>query len=59
MVDFLCCDLPYVIDRSYNKSGSNTMIFIGNKTPNQWGFCSEDDTLLCSLERVLDDAMYL
>ena len=35
----------------------STMIFTSNKTPNQWGeYFSEDDTLLCSLDRVFDDA---
>lgn len=46
-----------MIDRRYNKEGPNTMIFTSNKTPNQWGeFFREDDTLLCSLDRVFDDA---
>lgn len=46
-----------VIDRRYNKDGPCTMIFTSNKTPNQWGeYFSEDDTLLCSLDRVFDDA---
>lgn len=46
-----------VIDRRYNKDGPSTMIFTSNKTPNQWGeYFSEDDTLLCSLDRVFDDA---
>lgn len=46
-----------VIDRRYNKEGPSTMIFTSNKTPNQWGeFFREEDTLLCSLDRVFDDA---
>ena len=46
-----------VIDRRYNKDGPSTMIFTSNKTPNQWGeYFSEDDTLICSLDRVFDDA---
>ncbi|MGN0363408.1 MAG: ATP-binding protein [Bilifractor sp.] len=47
-----------VVDRRYNKEGPSTMIFTSNKTPDEWGeFFSEDDTLLCSLDRIFDDAV--
>lgn len=46
-----------MIDRRYNKDGPCTMIFTSNKSPAQWReFFSEDDTLLCSLDRIFDDA---
>ena len=47
-----------VIDRRYNKEGPNNMIFTSNKTPDKWGeFFGEDSSLLCSLDRIFDDAM--
>lgn len=46
-----------MIDRRYNKDGPCTMIFTSNKSPARWReFFSEDDTLLCSLDRIFDDA---
>lgn len=46
-----------LIDRRYNKEGPNTMIFTSNKLPSEWGeYFNEDDTLLCSLDRIFDDA---
>jgi DNA replication protein DnaC len=46
-----------VIDRRYNKEGPNTMIFTSNKGPDKWGeFFSEDDTLLCAMDRIFDEA---
>ncbi len=46
-----------VIDRRYTKEGPNTTIFTSNKQPDQWQeFFSEDDTLLCTLDRVFDRA---
>lgn len=46
-----------IIDRRYNKEGTNTMIFTSNKTPDKWGeFFSEDSSLLCALDRIFDDA---
>ena len=46
-----------VIDRRYNKDGPNTMIFTSNKGPDKWGeFFSEDDTLLCAMDRIFDEA---
>lgn len=46
-----------VIDRRYNKEGPNTMIFTSNKGPDKWGeFFGEDDTLLCAMDRIFDEA---
>ena len=47
-----------LIDRRYNKEGPYTMIFTSNKQPSQWkqNF-SEDDSLLCALDRIFDDAL--
>lgn len=46
-----------VIDRRYNKEGPNTMIMTSNKTPDQWKeYFNEDDTLLCTLDRIFDNA---
>ena len=46
-----------LIDRRYNKEGSFNMIFTSNKNPALW--CEdfeEDATLLCTLDRIFDDA---
>lgn len=46
-----------VIDRRYSKEGPNTIIFTSNKTPSHWReYFSEDDDLLCALDRAFDDA---
>ena len=47
-----------LVDRRYNKEGPYTMIFTSNKQPSQWkqNF-NEDDSLLCALDRIFDDAM--
>ena len=46
-----------MVDRRYNKEGSNTMIFTSNITPSEWGeFFSEDSSLLCALDRIFDNA---
>lgn len=46
-----------IIDRRYNKEGSNCIIFTSNTSPNQWRqFFSEEDSLLCSLDRLFDNA---
>ena len=47
-----------LVDRRYNKEGPYTMIFTSNKQPSQWkqNFC-EDDSLLCALDRIFDDAL--
>lgn len=46
-----------LIDRRYNKEGYFNMIFTSNKNPSLWreNF-SEDDTLLCALDRIFDEA---
>ncbi|WP_229778524.1 ATP-binding protein, partial [Acidaminococcus fermentans] len=42
----------------YNKGGYYNMIFTSNKTPSEWRECfNEDDALLCSLDRIFDDAV--
>lgn len=47
-----------LVDRRYNKEGCNNMIFTSNKEPSSWreNF-SEDNALLCTLDRIFDDAM--
>ena len=46
-----------IIDRRENKEGPNCIIFTSNKSPNEWKtFFEEDDSLLCSLDRVFDRA---
>lgn len=46
-----------LIDRRYNKEGSFNIIFTSNKHPSQWrSNFSEDDSLLCALDRIFDDA---
>ena len=47
-----------LVDRRYNKEGPYTMIFTSNKQPSQWkqNF-NEDDSLLCALDRIFDDAL--
>lgn len=46
-----------LVDRRYNKDCPNTMIFTSNISPDKWGeFFSEDSTLLCTLDRIFDDA---
>ena len=47
-----------LIDRRYNKEGCNNMIFTSNKEPSSWkeNF-NEDNALLCTLDRIFDDAM--
>ena len=47
-----------VIDRRYSKEGPNTMIFTSNFTPDKWKeFFNEDSSLLCSIDRIFDDAI--
>lgn len=46
-----------IVDRRYAKDGPNTMICTSNLGPDKWGeFFSEDSSLLCSLDRIFDDA---
>ena len=46
-----------LIDRRYNKEGNFNIVFTSNKNPSEWrrNF-NEDDALLCSLDRIFDDA---
>lgn len=47
-----------LIDRRYNKEGNFNMVFTSNKTPALWREdFNEDNTLLCALDRIFDDAM--
>lgn len=46
-----------VIDRRYSKDTPGCMIFTSNREPNTWSeYFTGDDDLLCSLDRVFDDA---
>ena len=46
-----------LIDRRYNKDGANTMIFTGNIGPDKWSeYFEEDSALLCTLDRIFDEA---
>ena len=46
-----------LIDRRYNKEGNFNIVFTSNKNPSQWrSNFNEDDALLCSLDRIFDDA---
>ena len=46
-----------LIDRRYSKEGASCMIFTSNMQPDAWSeFFTEDSTLLCSLDRIFDDA---
>ena len=46
-----------LIDRRYNKEGNFNMIFTSNKNPALWRVHFEEDaTLLCTLDRIFDDA---
>jgi len=46
-----------MVDRRYNKEGAFNLVFTSNKNPSLWreNF-NEDDALLCSLDRIFDDA---
>lgn len=47
-----------LVDRRYNKCGYYNMVFTSNKTPSEWRGCfDEDDSLLCALDRIFDDAV--
>ena len=47
-----------IIDRRASKEGPNCMIFTSNKSPSQWKEdFDEDDTLLCALDRIFDNAI--
>jgi len=46
-----------MVDKRCEKEGPNTMIFTSNKTADKWGeYFSENDSLLCSLDRIFDNA---
>lgn len=46
-----------VIDRRYSKDAPNSMIFTSNREPSTWAeYFTGDDDLLCSLDRIFDDA---
>ena len=46
-----------MIDRRYNRQGSNNIIFTSNKAPSHWKHnFNDDDDLLCALDRIFDDA---
>ena len=47
-----------MIDRRYNKDGAFNIVFTSNKNPSLWrSNFSEDDALLCALDRIFDDAI--
>lgn len=46
-----------LVDRRYNKDGHYNMVFTSNKNPSLWrDNFNEDDSLLCSLDRIFDEA---
>ena len=46
-----------LIDRRYNKEGAFNLVFTSNKNPSLWrDNFNEDDSLLCALDRIFDDA---
>ncbi len=46
-----------IVDRRYAKEGPSTMICTSNIGPDKWSeFFNEDSALLCSLDRIFDDA---
>ena len=46
-----------MVDRRYNRDGTNNIIFTSNKVPALWkNDFNEDDDLLCALDRIFDDA---
>ena len=47
-----------LVDRRYNKEGSYNMVFTSNTMPGTWrDKFNEDDSLLCALDRIFDDAL--
>ena len=46
-----------LIDRRYNKEGAYNIVFTSNRNPSLWreNF-NEEDSLLCALDRIFDDA---
>ena len=46
-----------VIDRRYSREGTNNIIFTSNTGPDKWKeYFTGDSTLLCSLDRIFDNA---
>ena len=47
-----------LVERRYQKEGCFNMVFTSNRDPAQWqeNFC-ENDSLLCALDRIFDDAL--
>ena len=46
-----------LIDRRYNKEGAYNIVFTSNREPSLWRQdFHEEDTLLCALDRIFDDA---
>ncbi len=46
-----------LIDRRYSREGNFNIIFTSNKNPSEWrDLFNEDDSLLCALDRIFDDA---
>lgn len=46
-----------LIDRRYNKGGNYNIMFASNMKPASWRHnFNEDDSLLCVLDRIFDDA---
>ena len=47
-----------MVDRRYNKDGAFNIVFTSNKNPSLWrSNFTEDDALLCALDRIFDDAI--
>lgn len=47
-----------LVDRRYNKEGSFNMVFTSNTMPGTWkDKFNEDNSLLCALDRIFDDAI--
>ena len=47
-----------VVNRRYNKEGPGSIVFTSNVQPEQWSsFFSDDQSLLCSLDRLFDTAI--
>ena len=56
--DKACTDLFFdIVDRRYEKEGPNTLILTSNYPVVNWsGFFTGDETLLCMLDRIFDNA---
>ena len=58
VLDRQCTQMFFdLVDRRYHKEGCYNMVFTSNKGPDKWGdYFNEDSSLLCSLDRIFDDA---